>query len=739
MFVLQRKIQSEDSRAIFVLIVAGILVVVTWMFNATLVYDDIAFPGNFSGLVNRIGWFKALVKIFCLDLPNEYRTYGLSRVIQFILWSIGGAIVPVYTLFISLSQLITVLVLYAVLVSLRIERTVALSLGFMWLFSPLIWTSCFHHYSYLILPAQLTIIGSYFLLTVTDANQRKILAVCLGVALALTGELHLVPAAVILISVAMASGLRATWRASILIISTMMLTVFTHHLIWKLFAADDIQPHRFTLNLSHDASFWTYRIFVAVRGIGRSIVDQLSEIAGNNIIWFISSTLISSIAIFSILSWVSAKRNNIQKEDMPARRPLLILATTLFVVYCIYLTMFVVVVVLADSVPQTMPRRYGYIPLTIMLSSSALFISALAKGRLGKMMILSIVLGAMVTLFVRHQGVIIPATNAADERLSRLIGNALKQNPDKVVLFFSTSEKIFPLISLDAATLGPAMREVTSAEVSQAKYGTYWPAYMNTSKVLGASLTCVLGGVLDGGKLKLVCPPWQENPGAIDASQAIIVANLGFNTSDPFGEQVQVFQNYIDFEPYFFAKEIIRNINWEEVSMGDVVAFDLGSIASNVAASDILPDKKFNSIVEKSPKNWLLNYGFKIGDDSVYKHPSLSINSEYYRSNRNGDFEYGFKFLESDLTIDLDFLELWKNRPGQRLFNIEVSWNDGLWASVGVIDPALINGNKPFSIRLVHQNTHSFSFRLSSAQGSKDIPFIQGVRITRRPPFKMQH
>jgi hypothetical protein len=165
---LQRNIKVEDYRAIFVLIVAGMIVSVAWFFNATLVYDDIFFPDYLSGLVTELGWFKALIKLFCLDMPNEYRTYGLSRVIQFMLWSLGGASVSVYTLFISLSQLITVLVLYALLVCFRVDRLIALSLGLMWLFSPFIWTSCFHHYSYLILPAQLTIIACYFLTTVTE-------------------------------------------------------------------------------------------------------------------------------------------------------------------------------------------------------------------------------------------------------------------------------------------------------------------------------------------------------------------------------------------------------------------------------------------------------------------------------------------------------------------------------------------------------------------------------------------
>jgi hypothetical protein len=727
---LQRNIKVEDYRAIFVLIIAGMIVSVAWFFNATIVYDDIFFPDYLSGLVTELGWFKAFIKLFCLDMPNEYRTYGLSRVIQFMLWSLGGASVSAYTLFISLSQLITVLVLYALLVCFRVDRIIALALGLMWLFSPFIWTSCFHHYSYLILPAQLTIIACYFLTMVTEAKPQKILSIFLGIALALTGELHLVPATLILIFVAVVVNTKIVWRATILLIATMMLTVIAHFSIWKIFVSTNTSKARFSLNLTYDSNYYKENISIGIKGVWRSIIEQLSEIGGTDTLWFMSITLLSSLLIFLILGWVLAKVKSQEKNI--SNRSLLYLATIFIFVSFIYLIVEICIAAIAGHPANLLPRRYGYIPLTILFSATALYITVLANNRFGKTLTLSVVLGLMITLFIRHQFIILPATIAADERLSKMISNELKLAPTKTVLFFRASDSIFPKKSFDAGIIGPAMRGVTSEEVSQAKYSSYLvAAFMNVSKALGASLTCVLGG-LEVGKLKVVCPPWEKNPGTIPLSAAIIVANLGFNELDPFGEQVQVFQNFVDFEPYFFAKEIIRNINWQEMSGSDVVAVDLGLITSNVVINDTLPDKRFNASTEKSAKDWLLNYGYKKGDDSVYKLPNLSI-SEYYRSNRNGSFEYRFEFLESDLTIDLDFCELWVDKPKQRLFSIGVSWNDGPWVPLGEIDPALINGNKPFSVRLVHQNTRSFAFRLSPVQGSKDIPFIQGVRIARKP------
>ena len=730
---LQRYLKNSDIRATCILIVTGIAVGYSYWSNATLVYDDIAFPASFSSLVNQIGWFKTLVKIFCLDLPSEYRTYGLSRVIQFLLWSMGADSVHIYSSIISLMQLITAWCLYALLKSLRIETAAALSSGLIWVISPFIWTSCFHHYSYLIFPFQIGIIGTYFLCKKMERNYKTILAIFLGIALGLTGELHLLPISFFLVVVALTSGNRSTLRAALWSITAMGIAVAVHFFIWKMFVANSVQPHRFNLSLSHDTSYWMYRIYVAAKGIGLFWVEQIAEMIGSSIIWFIGATILCSFVIFVSLSWSSARSNIHGQQREICVRSSSSIAIIFFVATILYLGVFVLVVVLADSVPHTLPRRYGYIPLTTMLIALCLAAATITPGRRSKLIVKSFLIGGIAVLFIRQQGVIIPTAMAADRSLSEMISNAIKQAPDKVVVFFSASEKVFPLTSIGTETLGPAMRNVASAELSQAKYGTYWPAFINITKVLGAPYTCELGGIQIDKKLALVCPPWQENPGVIDSSKVIIVANLGFDQYDPLGEHVRVFKNYSDFEPFFFAKTIIRNIEIASISSGEAIAINFGTLERNAAENDIFPDKHLKDPIGKIANRWLQNYGWTSGDDRIYKHPSISINSEYYRSNRNGNFEYYFNILKSDIDIDLDFWEQWALEPGQRLFKVEISWNDGPWVSLGKIDPALINGSKPFSIHLAHQNTHSFALKLSSLPGTKDVPFLQGVRITRRP------
>ncbi|MBE0575138.1 MAG: hypothetical protein IH613_04490 [Desulfuromonadales bacterium] len=723
------KLQVADSRAACVLIIAGVCVGLVSFLNATLVYDDIAFPTKFSTLVNEGGWPGALIHLFFgFDLPNEYRTYGVSRTIQFFLWSLGGDSASVYSVFISTSHVIYVLVLYVLLIKLKIHRAFALSVGLIWLFSPFIWTSCFHHYSYLILPAQLTVIGAYLLVKVENFKSLYFIAALLGFLLALTGEFHLVAAPSILIIVSLASGQRSALRGAILTTVSMCCVIIAHHQIWKSFAATNDQHHRFVLSISHDLNYWSHRIDVALKGVGLSAIQQVNEIIGHEYALFLTNSIIFSLVIYVCYQWVLGKQNKNSPRENMFDRSKLIFSGILLLISVLYLAVFLIVTVLTDSVPQIMYRRYGYIPLTILLTSVIIVVPAFTYHRFKKIILLSIMTSLVIALFVHHQGFVLPITRVADTRLTEMFSSVLEVYRNKPILFFNTSEKIFP-VTLDAATPGPAMRDLISAEISQAKYGTYWPAQQNLTQVLGAPYVCEIGTVRADGKLTLTCPPWQSNPGIVDGSKVIIIANLGFEEHDPYGKYVRVFRDFSEFEPYFFSRHIVRGIDWSESLVSDVVALDLGTYITK-DSRDLLPDKHFNTPLQPPSNSWLTDYGWISGEDRIYSHPSVSINSDYYRSNRNGNFEYSLKFYKANVVVDLDFWELWGVKPGQRRFDIHVKWNETDWVSLGEFDPASINGDKPFSIRLSRQNADSFSFRLTSSDGSADIPFIQGLRLS---------
>ena len=83
--------------------------------------------------------------------------------------------------------------------------------------------------------------------------------------------------------------------------------------------------------------------------------------------------------------------------------------------------------------------------------------------------------------------------------------------------------------------------------------------------------------------------------------------------------------------------------------------------------------------------------------------------------------------------VSLDFLELWGRKLGERVFELEVSWDGVLWASLGNIDIASLNQHNPVSIVLTRSNPKVFQFRMKPVTGSLDVPVIQGLRIRQLP------
>jgi hypothetical protein len=220
----------------------------------------------------------------------------------------------------------------------------------------------------------------------------------------------------------------------------------------------------------------------------------------------------------------------------------------------------------------------------------------------------------------------------------------------------------------------------------------------------------------------------------VRSGDVIVVANLGFDALDPIGKNIRVFESFDTFAPHFFGCRINRDPLTPGTISLDEFAIDMGR-PSGVSEDDVagMPDKKYAEVVGSMSRDWVENYGLLSGQDAVFSHPNISRNLAYYRTNRHGAFTYGVSFRNAGaVEISLDFWEQWGRQPGERVFNLEVSWDGTTWATIGPIDPAFINGQKPFAIILTKHSPKLFQFRMTPAIATKDIPLIQGVRIRRR-------
>ena len=303
-------------------------------------------------------------------------------------------------------------------------------------------------------------------------------------------------------------------------------------------------------------------------------------------------------------------------------------------------------------------------------------------------------------------------------------------------MFFVGSDPAYLDTSATTATSGPKMDRLPGLELYESPFGYYWTSQRYGVNVLGFRYAAMPKLMTDTGAIKLGGRVGKSNhPAQVQPDDVIVVANLGFDTLDPLGKNVRVFRNFDEFAPYFFGRRIDR----EPLSLGTVPTDEFGIDMGRTAGLPLddlggMPDKKYVDTIGPMSRDWIENYGLLSGQDTVYTNPDVSRNLPYYRTNRNGAFTYGVSFRNVGLVeVSLDFWEQWGRRIGERAFDVEVSWDGSTWASLGPIDPASINGQKPFSIRLVKHGPKVFQFRTKPTPTTKDIPMIQGVRIRRLP------
>ena len=81
---------ASDKQAQLLLAIAGLLTL-SYLLNTTTVFDNNRLPRHFAALVAQRGYLESIVTLTIgLDLPTEYYTYALSRLLQFGIWVVAG-------------------------------------------------------------------------------------------------------------------------------------------------------------------------------------------------------------------------------------------------------------------------------------------------------------------------------------------------------------------------------------------------------------------------------------------------------------------------------------------------------------------------------------------------------------------------------------------------------------------------------------------------------------------------
>lgn len=687
-----------------IIVCLGIVVSLFSIHNSCLVYDDVFFPA-ISQAMGRQGWFKGLLTVFCLDLPNEYRTYGISRSLQYILCSVGLGSAGIYSLWITASQTATAIFICRFLTRINQCRAVALSSGVLWLVSPFSWTTCFHHYSYILLPAQAAIIGSYFLrFAAAGVVWDLLFPSLLGIAIGLTGELHLLAAPIYLLAIGYFSRSKPALRRTLITLAFLGLSVVAHFAIWKIFAADHSGTQRFRPLLDGTGTPTALRIEVALLSIFRTVQEQISAmIAGNQplfiCLWFLLFAVIASC----FLAGKRFLRDSPSLSDKKTLRGLSILSLACSLAI---LAVYFVTVTISDTIPQVMPRRYGYVAIPAGLLALLFSIFSMIRPGRCQIVCVSILISGLLALGLCLQGVTLPSTIRADECLLSEIRSINSDGTKRGVLFFDSGASEFPAVSADPATRGPHKASVIASEVTQARFGTFWPAQLAVTQEAKIPYGCFYGGLETGGLVKVVSAFWQHAPKTFRQNEVIYVANTGWDARDPFGRNVMVFRDFDSFFPYAYGKAVIpsRPATSEGANVAVIETFPPGDPAR--------PTPGYNTTIPvSSVGGWI---------------KECRATSEAGRN----EFHIGMSERE-DVLIDLDFKKRKSSEPGKRRLQAEVSWDNGPYVGIGEVDQYLISRGGRFSIELKRQAVEKFSIRLTKS--GKDSPDLARIEIRKGP------
>jgi len=384
-------IVERSSAEKHLLAVTAVLAFVFGTWNATLFGDDL-FMLPWFRVLHETETIAAIYKKLFLatDLyPGEYRTYGLSRVLHYSIWLVAQENPYAWTGIIAGSQALSGLALHRLLQRMGCEQRMSQTLSVMWILSPFAVTSCFHYYSYLILPYQLLIALCLF---------RGAIRIPVAIAIGLTGETHIVTA---VLAIWLVAWRDKNFREAIAPTALILLAIAAHRFAWKIEFPDPVSLQRFQYEIREN---FLAKSMLFAPSVLTSVYYQAYYI-------FAFLTL-PSVGIATI---VSAAMPNRTSEASPRG------AALAAILFGSSLAVIAAITILSGQGLGLMPRRYGYVPITI-------FFMAIYMGTpwaIARKIVLSFFLTAWCTL----QLVVLPTIRSQDQLVFSVMSEAIRANP----------------------------------------------------------------------------------------------------------------------------------------------------------------------------------------------------------------------------------------------------------------------------------------------------------------------
>lgn len=742
---------TEPRQAKLAFILMLVTVPIIYAANSTLIFDDPGLYEHFGKLLGQDGPTRTLITLlFNRDLHegySEYRTYGLSKVFHFLIWTIIGPTTWVYSALIGLTQAVSGAFLYLTARRLGCDAVQALLVAIVWIACPFAVTTCFHHYSYLILPVQATIAAAFLLQWWLSAKVRGrllgyIAIAVLSASISLMGEAHIPLTAVVVLGIAAASGAGLRRKAAVaatFLVSTLA-ALALHHRGWR-------GPHaleganRFNVaSLGPEAliyrsrEFWSSVLPGAGDQIGQILSFSGASAMGAAVFFAVSVLAIGRLSLALQASGPTSGDAGNATPRCQARFAWLVAACAV-----VAASTFVVPWALALVVGpygSSLPRRYGYVPYTILTMAAVAILSApYLRARMSLAPALTAVSSA-VALYATLVLVCLPTVRAQDGKVWAQLDDRVRADKASSILFAnawlpsSAPDYVsghdtpglrgpnFPIVFES-----PLMSLWWQSLYAKARYGltATGDGYGRTTPQ-NVSLTGMVRGVhfLNAGAIetpkssllvafdpRLVPPHWRDGPAPLKL--------LGFD------EFPGAHGTYARTDTGWAARRFGSSLG--------TVTIDVGGVVNDVATAGTLPDKRWaNPATLHGPVS---NYGLESGEDRVYRpNPMPRSYRDYYETNRHGDFTYRLDFSDaSPKLVAIDFLDFWSRRSNTRVISVDVMLDEQL-VVLGQIDTSTPSGNQPVTVQFLTRDAKSLRIHLRKAFPESDIPLISGIRVT---------
>lgn len=695
------------------------------VYSMTLTNDDGYMFIRFNDIERKYGFWKSC-KIFFLNLDlagtGEFRTYGLSKLIHFLLHHIVGEKAYMYQFIITISHLCSGILIFKILKTLKIDEITAVAAGLIFVFNPFVHIQTFHHFTYLMLPLYFSLGYILFNLKTYEKNNKytHIWNVILIFCTVFTGEytLALLGSVILFFIIYSIKKQRKQLCAKYvlhLVLEGMLLLSWMF--VWKnIISPEGVGRYQMASRFSFETmSLLVHGIVFNLKRflwIGSYKPDFSPGDSTFSLTLFILSFL-CIVAIMSGMVWCSWKKSR-EKKKTP-----------------IFLAMLIGCICLSSvSVYCMMNIVYGTgLATHYLYSVFSLFLVAIIVGlSCCKRRIFLAGSGALLLTGLCYNvfwySYMIPTAGEIEKEMVEKI-DELSQKKDTIIIE-----------TQDSAILAPVLL-VQKCYSPLSCFSTGWSSGYYLEERFENVVLITQDTVMEDKGESLIFTGLKPESITLNgelkdtvsvkkSTSGIIYVNNGKRYYD------KGIKKYKGKRALSIFSTLGNEVERKEIFIPPVILIDVGG---KIDIDGIKKDKEYEECPEEN-----IFYGY-IGNTSVSGLVD-DTESEYFSSNRysiNGEpFSYKFGNLQRDeeYLLVVDLLEYWHYNQGERVFDIEVETDDDKFL-VNDLDPYYLSGAQnnqaasPIRVFIKLPETKTVTATFVSKRGY-DVATIQGIGLIKK-------